>query len=181
MLSRVCKRPRTGGLPRPLPGGPTAASRTLALLLEAGEPRSRGTRASRGATGAPALAGVAGPAPHRCLDTLEWVTLCQACATRRGRWPDGCREPGRRRTGRRYGVALAMSPRAKPPTAQPSLARKIGAYGAGRTRSACAYTFIERPRRKPTSVIPARSASSTARLDGAEMAAIQGIRACRAF
>ena len=48
-------------------------------------------------------------------------------------------------------------------------------------RSACVYTFIAWSRKKPISVMPLESASSTARLEGAEMAAMQGMRASSAF
>src|SRR6266480_2495921 len=48
-------------------------------------------------------------------------------------------------------------------------------------RRGCVYTFIEWSRKKPMRVMPALSASSTARLEGAEMAAMQGMRASRAF
>src|SRR5450631_1214423 len=80
------------------------------------------------------------------------------------------------------------------PAVQPSVAvfvrsdigrRSAGRSGAARThagtvkakRSAPAYTFIDVPRRNPTSVIPTDSANSTARLDGADTAASTGMPA----
>ena len=49
------------------------------------------------------------------------------------------------------------------------------------TRCSPVYTFIVGPRRKPTSVMPASSASSTARLEGAETDASTGMPAISAF
>src|SRR6266540_1337166 len=51
----------------------------------------------------------------------------------------------------------------------------------GVRRPAPVYTFMEFPRRKPTTVIPASAASDTARSDGAETAAKTGRPARSAF
>src|SRR5207302_50729 len=45
------------------------------------------------------------------------------------------------------------------------------------TRCSPTYTFMVEPRRKPTSVMPASSASSTARLEGADTDASTGMPA----
>ena len=62
-----------------------------------------------------------------------------------------------------------------------SVYEQLRASGHATTLSTCVYTLHRSPRKNPINVCPLAAARSTARLDGAETAAMIGIRAPSAF